>query len=478
VSDDTGPGRHDEEGAAEEKASRVADFMANPRAAVWKLAMPVMLGMAVHTLYNVVDMIFVGRLGGDAIAALTFSMPLSFFAIGMIFGLGSGTTAAIARYLGAGDKRAADNAAEHALLIGLGLGVLLVSGCLTFRYEIFRLLGAPEGVLPLAVAYFEVIAGGFVITILNVTFRSIMTGEGDTRTPVAFQAAGTLLNTALDPVFIFWLGWGVAGAAWATVVCQALVLLAFLIYFFVRRGTYVDLNLGDFSYSRTIVTQILRVGVPASMSMVIMSVGGMFFNRIIVTFGATAVAAYGVGGRLDSIYFMPTIALASSMTTLGGMFYGAGRLDLVRSTLVYTITRGQIMALGLGVTFYLFAPQLLGVFSADPEIVEVATRYIRTIVFAFPFITAGMVSGRTFQGLGNGLPGLLLTSLRVVIISVPLAYLLSHTLDLGLHSVWVAMLVSAVFTSVLALVWIIFRLKRLQAEPAPASDHPSPGSAP
>lgn len=466
-----------QDSAADAKSSRVADFIANPRRAVWKLAVPVMLGMGVHTLYNVVDMIFVGRLGGDAIAALTFSMPLSFFAIGMIFGLGTGATAAIARYLGAEDKRAADNAAEHALLIGLGMGVLLVGGCLGFRYEIFRLLGTPEHILPMAVAYFQVIAGGFIITILNVTFRSIMTGEGDTRTPISFQAAGTFLNIGLDPVFIFWMGWGVAGAAWATVVSQALVLVAFLVYFFVRRGTYLSLNMRDFSFSSEIVLQILRVGVPASMAMVVMSVGGMFFNRIIVTFGATAVAAYGVGGRLDSIYFMPTIALASSMTTLTGMFYGAGRLDLVRSTLAYTILRGQIMSFGFGITFYLFAPQILGIFTGDAEIIDIATSYIRVVVFAFPFVTAGMVSGRTFQGLGSGMPGLILTSLRVVIISVPLAYVLSHTLEMGLHSVWVAMPVSAFISSMAALAWILLRLKRLEVAGTPATANSPKGSA-
>ncbi|MFH1570934.1 MAG: MATE family efflux transporter [Gemmatimonadota bacterium] len=450
------------------KTSRVGDFIANPRRAVWTLAVPVMLGMGIQTLYGIVDMIFIGRLGGDAIAALTFSMPLSFFAIGIIFGLGSGATAAIAQYLGADDKRAADNAAEHSLLIGVAMGLVLVGGCLGFRYEIFDLLGAPADILDRAVEYFQIIAAGFMITILNVTFRSILAGEGDTRTPLAILAAGTILNMGLDPLLIFWAGWGIAGAAWATVLSQVLVLVAFLYYFFVRRGTYLDLNLSDFSYSHQIVLQILRVGVPASMAMVVMSVGGMFFNRIIVSFGSLAVAAYGVGGRLDSIFFLPTIALASSMTTLAGMFRGAGRTDLVRSTLNYTIWRGQVMSVGFGIVFYVLAEPILRIFTADPEILRMAVGYIRIIVFSFPFVTIGMVSGRTFQGLGSGLPGLILTSMRVVLISVPLAYVLTHPLGLGLRSAWVAMPVSAFVSSIAALVWITARLRRLEAELATA----------
>jgi MATE family, multidrug efflux pump len=471
VTQDTPEGDPMEE--QEEKSSRVAEFIAHPHRAVWKLAVPVMLGMVVHTLYNIVDMVFVGRLGADAIAALSFSMPVTFFSIGIIFGLGAGATAVIARHLGAGDKRAADNAAEHALLIGIGLGLLLAGGCLVFRHEIFELLGAPDDVRRLAVEYFQVIASGYIITILNVTFRSIMTGEGDTRTPIAIQATGTFLNIALDPVFIFWCGWGVAGAAWATVVSQAVVLVAFLVHFFVRRGTYLELRMGDFAWSGEIVGQILRVGLPASMSMVIMSIGGMFFNRILVTFGSIAVAAFGVGMRLDSVFFMPTMALASSMTTLAGMFYGAGRLDLVRRILIYTMLRGQAMAVGFGIVFYVFAPQLLGIFTTDAEIITIATRYIRVVVFGFPFVTIGMVTSRTFQGLGNGLPALILTALRVVLISVPLAYVLSHTLDLGLHSVWVAMPVSGVVAAVAGLVWILLRLKQLESA---AAERPPSGA--
>jgi len=445
------------------KSSRVTEFIASPRRAVWTLAIPVMVGMAVQTVYSFVDMIFVGRLGGDAIAALTFNMPLVFFSIGITFGLGSGATSVIARRLGADDKRGADNAAEHAILIGVSTGVIIVLIALLYKRLIFSLLGAPEHVAGPAIEYFQIIAMGFIFTILNVMFRAIMTGEGDTRTPIAFQVAGTLLNVVLDPILIFWAGLGIAGAAWATIASQFAVLLAFLYFFFIRRGTYLDFAFGDFSPSREIVGQILRIGIPSSLSLVIMSVAGMFYNRIIVTFGSAAVAGFGVGGRLDSIYFMPTFALASSMVTLAGMFLGAKRIDLIRSTMMYTIASGEVLAIGMGIVFYVFAPQIFLIFTDEAPIIDVAVQYIRTLVFAFPFITFGIISSRTFQGLGSGLPGLVLTSLRVVVISVPLAYLFSHVLDLGLVSIWVAMLISAFAASVVALAWITVRLKGLEA---------------
>jgi putative MATE family efflux protein len=449
------------------KTDRVDEFIAQPRRAVWKLAFPVMLGMAAQTLYSVVDMVFVGWLGGGALAAITFNMPLVFFSIGINFGLGVGVTSSIARALGRRDKATADNTATHALLIGCCLGVVAPAVGLVYRYPIFALLGTPPEIMASAVEYFRITALGFVFTILNVQFRAIMGGEGDTRTPMVFQVGGTVLNLVLDPLLIFGAGLGIAGAAWATVVSQAAVFLAFAYFFFVRRGTYVRLDFARFRPSRPILAGILTIGIPASMQMVIMSVSGMVFNRIIAPFGSQAVAAYGVGGRLDQIYFMPTFALASSMVTLTGMFVGAGRIDLVRSTLYYTIGCGLLLAFGFGILFYAFSPWIYTVFTDDGEIVAMAVAYIRTLVFAFPFITVGMISSRVFQGFGQGLPGLLLTSIRVILVSVPLAYLFVDVLGYGLESIWYALMISPIVASVFACLWINRRLRQAEAEASP-----------
>ena len=200
--------------------------------------------------------------------------------------------------------------------------------------------------------------------------------------------------------------------------------------------------------------------------MVVMSMGGMFFNRIISTFGSDAVAALGVGGRLDSIFFLPTMALSSSMVTLAGMFYGAQRIDLVRTTLYYAISRGEIIAVSLGVIFYFSAPWVFTIFTSEQPIIDMAVGYIRIIVFGFPFVTVGMISGRVFQGLDEGMPGLLLTSMRVVVVSGGLASIFVFLLDFGLTSVWTAMVIASIFTSIIASTWISRRLKQLESAPA------------
>lgn len=447
----------------ERDTSRVGEFIANPRKAVWTLALPVMAGMGIQTLYNIVDMIFVGRLGGAAVAALTFNMPISFFAIGITFGLGTGATSAVARFIGADDKQSADNAAEHAVLVAIVVGALIVAGALLYKDAIFQLLGAEGEVLSLALVYFRIVVPGFLFTILNVTFRSIMTGEGDTRTPLALQGSGTLLNIVLDPVFIFWADMGISGAAVATVVSQGLVFVAFLAYIFVRKGTYVEFRFGSFRPSARIAADILRVGLPSSASMLIMSVGGMFYNRIVSAFGADAVAGLGVGGRMDSIFFLPVFALATSQVTLVGMFLGAGRVDLIREAVVYAAGRAAMFAIAIGATFWIFAPEFARAFTDEPVIVTIAAEYIRVISCAFPFIAIAIVSGRVFQGLGSGMPGLILTSIRIVAISVPLAWTLTRVYGYGLQAVWVSFALSGLVTSVVGVLWIHLRLVRVEA---------------
>jgi putative MATE family efflux protein len=448
--------------SSEQSTSRLDEFIANPERAVWKLSLPMMMGMALQTLYNVTDLVFVGRLGGDAVAALTFNMPIMFLVIGMTFGLGTGATSVIARFIGAGDKARAENAAEHSLLVGLGIGFVFVVGALSFKYPILGLLGASGAVLDLAVTYFEIVVPGFIFAILNVGFRSVMAGEGDARTPMALQGMGILLNIVLDPLLIFWAGLGVAGAAWATVASQLLVLLAFLFFVFVRKGTYLRLSFRDFTPSGKIVGDILRIGIPASAAIIIMALGGMCFNRIVSGFGNEAVAGLGIGGRIDSIYFLPTFAFASSQVTLVGMFLGAGRVDLIKRTMAYVMRIAQIMSLSFAVVFYVFAPQLCALFTDEPGIIEVAVSYVRIVVFAFPFVTIGVVCGRAFQGLGHGMPGLLLTSLRVILISVPLAVILTSVFDYGLKAVWIALPLSAAISSLLALGWIRRKLRRIE----------------
>lgn len=443
------------------------EFIADPKKGLWILAGPMMLAMLVQTLYSIVDMAFVGRVGPEAVTALAFNMPLVFFGLGIVFGLGTGVTAVVARFIGAGDKRGADNSAEHAVLMGLALGFIIAAAGLSWGRPLLSILGTPDPVLPLAWDYFWVIAVGYVFMVSSVFFRSILAGEGDTKTSMFILGSGTLLNIGLDPLFIFGLGMGVKGAAVSTVLSQLTVSLVFAHLFFVRKGTYVTFALKDFTYSSGILGQVFRIGLPASFSMVIMSIGGGAFNWILVSFSGAAVAGYQIGNRIDHIFLMPVIAIAASLVTLVGMFYGASRVDLVRRITAYALRWVIMIGVTLGAVFFAFAPQMVSVFTGDTEIHRTGVQYLRFFVFGYPFVALSLTSGRVLQGLGYGLPMLIITFLRVLLISVALASLFVFMMGKSIEWVWIAQVIAVMCSAGIAWFWLKLAVGRVERNERP-----------
>jgi len=215
----------------EKQESRLNEYLDNPDKAIWKLAIPVMAGMGIQTLYTIVDMIFIGKIGGLAIAAVAFNMPLFFFVLGLTMGLGSGVTASIARFIGARDKMNADNSAEHAVVMGLIISFVITTAGLIWGKEILLSIGATADVINMSWTYLRIICYGLPFMVFSAFFRSILVGEGDTKFPMTVAAFGTVLNIILDPIFIFTLDMGVAGAAWATALSQLIVFIILFICF-------------------------------------------------------------------------------------------------------------------------------------------------------------------------------------------------------------------------------------------------------
>jgi len=437
-----------------DRASRLQEFIDNPRRALWKLALPMMVGLLVQNVYNIVDMIFVGRLGEDAIAALAFNLPLIFFAIGLIFGLGTGATASIAQAIGREDKKAADNCAENSLLLGLFLGIVFTVSAILLGKTILGIIGTPDYLLDLAFDYLSYYSIGIIFMVLAVFFRSILSGEGDTKFPMIVMGIGTVLNIILDPIFIFVLDLGIRGAAIATVISQAVVTVIFIYALYIQKRTYLSFSLSNFQFSPATIRRIINIGFPASLSMIIMSLGSGVFNKILVSYSPAAVAAYQIGGRLDFLILMPVFAIATGLTTMVGMFYGAGRFNRLKATVKY----GQLTAVAIttviGLFYYIFANQIIPIFTDSEEIISIAVRYLRIIVLAFPFVAVAITSNRSMQGLGYSMPMLVVTTLRVLLISAPVAWVFSQVLDKPIFYVWYTMLGSSVITAAIAYFWM------------------------
>ena len=436
-------------------------FIDNPSKSMWNLAIPIMAGMGIQTLYTIIDMIFIGRLGGNAIAAVAFNMPIFFFVMGLSFGLGNGVTASIARFIGADDKVNADNSAEHAVVIAFLISGVLTSVGLIYGKEILILMGCTQEILPLAWDYLRVSCYGISFGVFSGFFRSILAGEGEMKLPMIVAGLGTVLNTILDPIFIFYLDYGVTGAAWATTISQIIVFCIFIYMLFIKHHTYIRFKLKDFSPSSFIIYDIIKVGIPVSMSMVVMAIGQLVFNRLLVNYSTNAVAAYQIGGRIDMLVFLPIFGIASALTTMVGMFYGANEINKIKFISRYGVRSSLIITSICSALLYIFAPLVISIFTSDPTIQKISIDYLRIISLLFPFISIGLTIGRILQGLGQGMPSLIITTIRVIGVAGPLAYYFTFIQDKPVEWIWYSMFISGIFATIISIVWVTITFKKL-----------------
>jgi putative MATE family efflux protein len=441
------------------KESRLSEFIADPKKAIWKLSLPMMFGMMVQAVYMLVDTAFIGKwVGGSALAALGYVFPVFFIIFGLTFGLGSGVTTVIAQYIGQQDKRRADNAAEHTLLLGFVISIIVVIIGLFMGETFLSMQGADEIVVQEGMKYFKIMIGGSMFMIISIFFRSILSGEGEAMFPMKVMGIGTVMNIILDPIFIHF--YGLSGAAIATIISQAIVAIIFFYMMFFKQHTYIRFDLKNFSFNPMIIKRIFKLGVPSSLSMIIMSIGVTAFNWILNS--TVGVAAYQTAGRLEHLFFLPLISIATSMVTLVGMFFGAQRMDLVKQVIKYGLSRALAVTMLISISFFLFADSIMPLFTDSTEIADLAVSYFKVLIFAYPFITIGLSSGRIMQGLGHATPMLVVTLLRVLLISAPLAWYFRNVLDLPIIYVWIAILISSVIASSTSFIWMMTVLKKLQ----------------
>ena len=454
--------------------SRLQSFIDNPKKALWSLAVPIMFGMGIQTLYNIVDMIFIGQLGGDSITGVALNMPLFFLMLGLTMGLGTGVTATIARFIGEEDKNSADNAAEHALIIAGSIAIIFTSIGFIFGEDILISFGAKGSILEIAWDYLFYILLGLPFMVFSGFFRSILAGEGDMKFPMMVAGLGTVLNILLDPIFIFklesfggfGLGMGVKGAAAATVISQIIVFVIFIYMLFIKEHAYITFRLKDFSPSNNILWNIIKIGLPASVSMLIMAIGQGVFNKILIYYpnGSEYVAGYQIAGRLDMLIFLPIFSIAGALTTIVGMFFGARKFDELFGIVKYGSKSAFLISTSVSFLVFIFAPEMTSLFTEDSNIQKVSISFLRHLTLIYPLVSLAITSGRVLQGLGKGVPVLVITTVRVLGLSAPLAIYFSVYLNKSVEWNWYAIMISATVAFIIAITWLKIELDKLRKE--------------
>ena len=438
--------------------NKVDTFIKNPKKALFKLASPIIIAMTFQTLYNIVDTAFVGRLGAESIAALTFSFPLFLILIALNQGINVGMSQRISRYLGAKQKHAAENTAIHGLLMSLLFAIIILILGAPFLNYLFTLIGAEGIVLSLATDYMSIILIGSLFMFPAFVINRIFAAQGDTKTPMKVQIASLLLNIILDPIFIYGFGWGVKGAAMATAVSFLLALVMYLYYLHFK--SYLQVRLSSFRFNSKLIKEIIAVGMPATLTMLLVSLYILFINKFMASFGVDYVASFGLAARLQNIAIMPIFAFGMALTTLTGMFYGAKRYDLLKPTINYAIKISVLITSIIGLVLFILSKPLLLIFTPDQNLLGLATAYLRIDVFTLPTIAIALLVSRAMHGMGFGFPGLIINLIRLIFIAIPLAYLFIFILGFGYLSAAVATIIGGIIADIVAVIWISAKLKK------------------
>ncbi|MCW7069614.1 MAG: MATE family efflux transporter [Methanophagales archaeon] len=442
----------------------VETLLGDPKRAIIKLSLPMIAAMSVQTIYNLVDAIWVSGIGADALAAIGFVYPFFFLAMGLSNGLGVGAGSAISRRIGARDKPGADNVAVHTIVIMLLFAVAFTIPFFVLAHDIFALIGAGK-TTGMTVAYGRVIFAGSIFIFFTNVANSILRSEGDARRAMYAMALGAGLNIVLDPIFIYYFGLGVAGAAWATLISLAVSSIIMLNWFLFKRDTYVSFSFSDFKWSKEIIMDIFRVGLPSSVMMISMSFMMLIMNLIIVMVGNTdGVAIYSTGWRVVSIAVLPTMGIATALVPVSGAAFGARSFEKVSIAHLYAVKLGFLMETVIAVATFIFAPQIAAVFTHAEEAARIApglTTFLRIISFYHPTISFGMLSSSLFQGTGKGMNALMVTILRTLILTPLFTVVFGFSLGLGLVGIWWGLVAANTAGVAVAFSWARLYIRKL-----------------
>lgn len=436
----------------------------DPKKAIITLSGPMIVAMFLLSVYNLVDAIWVAGLGKNALAAIGFVTPVFMVFIGLGNGLGAGVTSTISRRIGAHDKPGADSAAMHAMVLTILLSAVMTLPLIVLAGPIVAALGAGE-TTDLAATYGSIIFAGTIFILFTNIAYAVLRAEGDTRRTMYAMAVSAIVNMILDPILIYWAGMGIAGAAWATVISVALVSLVMVYWFLIKRDTYVTLSWQGFSFDRGIFTDILRVGIPASMEFFLMSIIVVIINSLLVhVAGTDAVAVYTSGWRVVMFAIIPLIAISTSVVSVVGASYGARRFENLKIAHTFSVGLGVAIALAVSAITWVFAPVIALIFTYSPESAQLApaiVAFLQTMCFFFPFAPPGIMSGAVFQGTGRGFNSLVLSLLRNLVFTAAFAYLLALPLGLGEAGVWWGIVIGNILGGIVGYGWARIFISRL-----------------
>lgn len=430
-------------------------------------SIPLLFGNVLQQLYNTVDSMVVGNLiGSAALAAVGTSAPMIRLLIALFMGVSAGGSIVISQAFGAGEEKRLRVVAHTVIALALLFGVLIAVIGYALSPALLTLMNTPPDVFDMALSYMRVTFLGILSVLLFNVLNGILQGVGDAKSPLYILLVCSVVNVALDLLFVAAFGWGVAGVAWATVIAQVLSAWFGILRVNRRRGA-LHLSPRHLTLDRAEIRTILRLGVPAGVQNALMSVGNILVQGVINGFGAVIMAANIAVIKVDSFCTMPMMTFATATTVFVGQNMGAGRQDRVRAGTRAALLMSVGLSLAISALLALFGRPLLRLFTQEMAVVEAGMDKIYIIApFYFCIAVFGVLSG-TIRGTGQSVVPMAVGVLTMFIGRVPVAYLLSQRIGAnGVHwSLSVQWAAEALIISLYYLLYYRRRLQRLETTP-------------
>lgn len=427
---------------------------------LFKLSLPILGTSFVQMAYNLVDMMWVGKIGSNAVAAVGTAGFFTWFGSSLVYLSRIGTEIGVAQAIGKGNDGERKNYIYNGLLLNILTAIIYMIFILIFTNNLISFFNLGDrNIIFMAKDYLIFIAFGFVFSFLNPIFTGIFNASGSSRIPFFINTIGLVINIVLDPILIFGIfgfkSYGVKGAAIATVFAQLIVCIIFIIIF-KRNGYSLSLSNKKYINSKTI-KRICKYGLPTALQSCLFSVFAMVIGRIIAVYGAVSIAVQKVGSQIEAISWMTAEGFSAALTAFIGQNFGAKKWKRIYKGYKATI----LMAIGIGILssmlFIFFGEEIFSLFIDEEETIKQGAEYLRILGYSQIFMCIEITTSGAFAGLGNTVTpswvGIIFTGLRL-----PLAILFSKTLGFGIDGVWMSISVTSVIKGIILTGMFIFKV--------------------
>ena len=421
--------------------------------ALLALGIPIMIGMLINALYNLVDAYFVGGLGESQMGAISVVFPLGQVVVGLGLMFGNGAASYLSRLLGSGKNEAANKVASTALYGSVLIGAALIVGASIFLEPILTMLGATETIMSYAVTYARIYVLSSIFNVFNVTMNNIVSSEGAAKTTMCALLLGAVLNIGLDPVFIYALDMGVAGAAIATAISQFVSTLVYLTYVFRKKSAFT-FSIREFAPTKQMMAEILKIGVPTLTFQVLTSVSIALINRAASNYGDAVIAGMGAVTRVTSMGTLVVFGFLKGFQPIAGFSYGAKKFDRLKEAIRRSTIWSTIFCVITGLFMAIFSTQIISAFTdGNAEMISVGASSLRANGISFILFRFYTVYSSLLLALGKGAAGFFLGACRQGICFVPVILLLPALCGLNgiLYAQPIADAVSAIITVLMAI---------------------------